>query len=209
MQSPNCSLFKISYSVRSTKLYIIATPQSLQCTLVLILTQSLSQPCMFAHRCTALQCTTATWLLSAHYDKTLNVRDPRVDIKKTALSIATEHNATITHMACSPNGDVVATLARDHSMRLHDVRTLTHMRTLCADGFNVGTAGCQPCFSSDGHYLAAGSMDGRVFIWNSNTGALEKILRDGHTAAVMAMAWHPNGAGLLSVGKDHKLALWG
>eukprot|EP00041_Stephanoeca_diplocostata_P025574 m.672527 g.672527 ORF g.672527 m.672527 type:complete len:94 (+) comp22776_c1_seq56:3-284(+) len=49
----------------------------------------------------------------------------------------------------------------------------------------------------------------QVFIWNSNTGALEKILRDGHTAAVMAMAWHPNGAGLLSVGKDHKLALWG
>eukprot|EP00041_Stephanoeca_diplocostata_P025567 m.672110 g.672110 ORF g.672110 m.672110 type:complete len:563 (+) comp22776_c1_seq27:274-1962(+) len=159
--------------------------------------------------CTALQCTTATWLLSAHYDKTLNVRDPRADINKTALGIATEHNTTITHMACSPNGDVVATLARDHSMRLHDVRTLTHMRTLCADGFNVGTAGCQPCFSSDGHYLAAGSMDGRVFIWNSNTGALEKILRDGHTAAVMAMAWHPNGAGLLSVGKDHKLALWG
>eukprot|EP00041_Stephanoeca_diplocostata_P025577 m.671782 g.671782 ORF g.671782 m.671782 type:complete len:210 (+) comp22776_c1_seq7:1664-2293(+) len=136
MQSPNCSLFKISYSVRSTKLYIIATPQSLQCTLVLILTQSLSQPCMFAHRCTALQCTTATWLLSAHYDKTLNVRDPRVDIKKTALSIATEHNATITHMACSPNGDVVATLARDHSMRLHDVRTLTHMRV----GRGVGSA---------------------------------------------------------------------
>lgn len=35
-------------------------------------------------------------------------------------------------------------------------------------------------FSPDGSYLAAGSADGGVYIWNINTGNLETCLPDRH-----------------------------
>lgn len=37
-----------------------------------------------------------------------------------------------------------------------------------------------PDFSPDGSYLAAGSADGGVYIWNISTGNLERRLPDMH-----------------------------
>lgn len=48
------------------------------------------------------------------------------------------------------------------------------------DGFHVGADYTRATFSPDATYVGVGSGDGSVYIWNVNTGKLEKTLRE-HT----------------------------
>lgn len=48
------------------------------------------------------------------------------------------------------------------------------------DGFHVGADYTRAAFSPDASYVAAGSGDGTVYIWNVSCGKLEKTLRE-HT----------------------------
>ena len=51
--------------------------------------------------------------------------------------------------------------------------------------------------SSDGSLVAGGGADGRVWLWNVNTGALRHL---EHEAPVSGVAWSPQGNVLVSVG---------
>lgn len=46
------------------------------------------------------------------------------------------------------------------------------------DGFHVGADYTRATFAPDATYVAVGSGDGTVYIWNVNTGKLEKTLRE-------------------------------
>lgn len=46
------------------------------------------------------------------------------------------------------------------------------------EGFHVGADYSRAVFSPDATYVAAGSGDGSVYIWNVSTGKLEKTLRE-------------------------------
>lgn len=48
------------------------------------------------------------------------------------------------------------------------------------DGFHVGADYTRATFSPDATYVAVGSGDGALYIWNVNTAKLEKTLRE-HT----------------------------
>jgi outer membrane protein assembly factor BamB len=62
-------------------------------------------------------------------------------------------------------------------------------------------------FSHDGHYVASGSLDMTVRIWDVAAGKEEKTLR-GHTKQVWAVAFHPNNRQLFSVSWDTSARLW-
>ena len=47
-----------------------------------------------------------------------------------------------------------------------------------ADGFKVGVDYTRACFSPDGMFVAAGSQDGSLFVWQTQTGKLEKTVRE-------------------------------
>ena len=49
-----------------------------------------------------------------------------------------------------------------------------------ADGFKVGCDWARATFSPDGQYIAVGSANGSVFIWNVMTNKIETVLKD-HT----------------------------
>jgi autophagy-related protein 16 len=59
-------------------------------------------------------------------------------------------------------------------------------------------------FSPDLQYVAAGSVDGSIFIWNARTTALEKMIKH-HTAPVSAIEWKQQ---MISVGWDKMVILW-
>lgn len=49
------------------------------------------------------------------------------------------------------------------------------------DSFKVSCDWCRAVFSFEGNYVAVGSSDGSVFIWDVATNKVEAMLKDEHT----------------------------
>jgi len=61
--------------------------------------------------------------------------------------------------------------------------------------------------SPNGQYVAAGSFDAVVRIWDVSTGQLVERLR-GHGYSVYSVAFTPDGKGLVSGSRDKTLKFW-
>lgn len=62
-------------------------------------------------------------------------------------------------------------------------------------------------FSPDGRWIATGSFDNTIKIWDAETGRELRSL-NGHTGAVRALAWSPDGRLLASGGGDRTVRIW-
>ncbi|XP_051981258.1 autophagy-related protein 16-1-like [Xyrauchen texanus] len=98
--------------------------------------------------------------------------------------------------------------SRDDLMKIIDLRRNAVRQTLSAQGFKCGSDFTRVTFSPDGRYVAAGSADGVLYIWNVLTGKLEKTLDKGHSSAINSVSWSPSGAYVASVEKGSKAVLW-
>ncbi|KAL6062486.1 hypothetical protein STEG23_018577 [Scotinomys teguina] len=62
--------------------------------------------------------------------------------------------------------------------------------------------------SPDRGYALAGSSNGALYIWDVDTGKLERSLQGPHCAAVNAVAWCFSGNHVVSVDQGRKVVLW-
>src|SRR5262249_19349184 len=62
-------------------------------------------------------------------------------------------------------------------------------------------------FSGNASCLLAGKVDGKVCLWDVETGAL-KHEWNGHTAAVLAVAFAAEGDAVFSAAKDNTIRRW-
>jgi WD40 repeat protein len=62
-------------------------------------------------------------------------------------------------------------------------------------------------FLSDCRVVAVGGSDGKVRLWDVQTGKLQETL-GGHTDEVYSIACSPDGKTLASVSQDETLRLW-
>ena len=65
-----------------------------------------------------------------------------------------------------------------------------------------------PVFSPDGKLIAAGNSDGKVRIWDAESGQLQGDPLEGHEGGVPAIAIRPDGKLLASAGLDGTIRMW-
>lgn len=90
-------------------------------------------------------------------------------------------------------------------MRLWDILDGKLVYTLSIED-GVTTVAMSP----DGHYVAAGSLDKSVRVWDTTSGYLVERLEspDGHKDSVYSVAFAPNGRELVSGSLDKTIKLW-
>jgi WD40 repeat protein len=60
--------------------------------------------------------------------------------------------------------------------------------------------------SPDGQYVAAGSSDGTLFIWETFSGKVKT--RKEHGKEIVTCMWHPKGQLFASADRNKKVILW-
>ncbi|KAI9340410.1 WD40-repeat-containing domain protein [Zopfochytrium polystomum] len=162
-------------------------------------------------------------IVSGHLDNNLRLWDTKSG--NLVREVTGIHSAQITSVNISPSelgsaahrfilpfasdGNCLLTTSRDNSLKLVDIRTYGTLSNFTLDNFRVGMNWSKSCFSPDGFYVAAGSIDGSVVIWNAETAAVERVLRE-HRSAVCGVTWGSKAAGAVySAEKDRSFIMWG
>ena len=119
------------------------------------------------------------------------------------MNIATfEHTSTVTSVAFSPNGTILALGTIDGMIALWDVAMRTNIATLEGHTGEVKVA-----FSPGGTLLASGAEDGTVKLWDvatlKNVATLEE-----HTSYISSITFSSDGTMLASGAGDNTVKLW-
>ncbi|XP_030008251.1 ATG16 autophagy related 16-like 2 isoform X2 [Sphaeramia orbicularis] len=157
-----------------------------------------------ASYCSDLICSENS-IISGHFDSKIRVWDAR------AVSCVQELPAQgkVTSLDISADHRQLLSCCRDDCLQLVDLRRRSQER-MCfrADGFKCGSDSTKAVISPDGCFVAAGSADGAVYIWNVSKGDLETRLPDKHSSSISAVSWSLSGEYVVSVDKSRRAILW-
>ena len=156
-----------------------------------------------------------TLIATASADRTARVWDASTGTQRAVL---TGHTDTVNAVAFSPDSSFIATASHDGTARIWQppdlipspTRRLPHRRQN-EPSAPITVRGHQDAltsldFSPDGAWLAIGSLDGTVRLWDAAKGSLRSALR-GHTGAVNAVGFAANGL-LGSASDDGTVRFW-
>jgi uncharacterized repeat protein (TIGR01451 family) len=134
-------------------------------------------------------------------------KDVRLWLLATLASLPTvsTHSGSITAVAHSPRGDLVASASTDLTVKLRSAVDGTLVASLTGHTDVVNAL----AFSPDGDMLATGSSDHTIRIWRTSDFTLLNTLT-GHTQAVNALAFSPDGSLLASgsAAPEEVVRLW-
>jgi len=157
----------------------------------------------------------ASIIISGHLDNIVRFWDLKTG--DMAHEITSVHSGQVTCVRCSPDGRTILTNSRDNTLRLFDVRTRELLCAMKQDEYKNGLNWTRACFSADGRYIAAGSSDGTVYVWDAvgggstAQGQVVTKLANGHKQqAIPCVAWNSAGyCHLASCDKQGVVVLWG
>lgn len=153
--------------------------------------------------CSDLVCSDSS-IISGHFDCKIRVWDSRT------VSCVQElpSQGRVTSLDLSSDRRQLLSCCRDDCLQLLDLRWSNERMCFRADGFKCGSDSTKAVISPDGCYLAAGSADGAVYIWNVSTGNLETRLPDQHSSSISAVTWSLSGEYFVSVDRSRRAVLW-
>ncbi|CAD6193968.1 unnamed protein product [Caenorhabditis auriculariae] len=133
--------------------------------------------------------TTTSSFISGHYDKKVRFWDSRqMEPLRTV-----EMEQRVTSLDISLDGQQLLCSTRDETLSLIDVRNYGTLHMYSAEQYKTTSDVSRCVFSPGGEFVAAGSSQGCVFVWNTKTTRLEKVLRGGHESPILSLSWNPMG----------------
>ncbi|XP_021947114.1 autophagy-related protein 16-1 isoform X2 [Folsomia candida] len=153
--------------------------------------------------CNDLVCVDGSSIISGHYDKRIRFWDARTDSPTQEVNLC----GRITSLDLSLDKNYLMASVRDDSLAVLDLRMNTIVGQYSAEGFKISSDFDRCCFSPNAVYIACGSSDGSIFVWNVMENKLDSVLKQ-HSGPVIACHWHPRGVSLLSAEKSKKIVIW-
>ncbi|XP_034459508.1 autophagy-related protein 16-1 isoform X1 [Hippoglossus hippoglossus] len=153
--------------------------------------------------CNDIVCTEQC-VMSGHFDKKVRFWDIRAESIVQELELL----GRVTSLDLNLDRTELLTCSRDDLIKIIDLRTNAVRQTFSAQGFKCGADWTRVTFSPDGSYIAGGSADGALYVWNVLTGKVDRTLDRNHNSAINAVSWSPSGAYVVSVEKGSKAILW-
>jgi len=118
-------------------------------------------------------------------------------------TVMTGHTDSVTSVALSTNGELVASGSEDNTIRLWN-----RQGQVIGTAFQGHTAAVTAvAFSPDSQRLVSSSEDGTVRLWDLKGQPIGSPFK-GHTGAVTAVAFSPDGQYIASSGEDQTIRLW-
>uniref|UniRef100_A0A7M4EPN6 Autophagy related 16 like 1 n=1 Tax=Crocodylus porosus TaxID=8502 RepID=A0A7M4EPN6_CROPO len=130
--------------------------------------------------CNDIVCTEQC-VMSGHFDKKVRFWD----IRSESIVQELELLGRITALDLNPERTELLTCSRDDLLKIIDLRVNAVKQTFSAQGFKCGSDWTRVVFSPDGSYVAAGSADGTLYIWNVLTGKVERALAKHHSVTCL------------------------
>nr|XP_019599939.1 PREDICTED: autophagy-related protein 16-2 isoform X2 [Rhinolophus sinicus] len=143
-------------------------------------------------------------IISGHNDQKIRFWDSRVPRCIQVIPV----QGRVTSLSLSQDHLHLLSCSRDDTLKVIDLRVSNIRQVFSADGFKCGSDWTKAVFSPDRSYALAGSCDGALYIWDVNTGKLERSLQGPHCAAVNAVAWCYSGSHVVSTDQARKIVLW-
>uniref|UniRef100_A0A8D8WTQ0 Autophagy-related protein 16-1 n=1 Tax=Cacopsylla melanoneura TaxID=428564 RepID=A0A8D8WTQ0_9HEMI len=145
-----------------------------------------------------------TTIISGHFDKKVRFWDFRSEEKVRDIEL----HGKITSLDLSKDCRYLLCCCRDDTLRKLDLRTNQIVSTFSAEGFKVQCDFTRAVFLVEDDYVAVGSIDGNIYVWDCNTGAVEAVLKDLHSAPVVSVAWQAFTSCLSSVDRSKQAVVW-
>ena len=124
-------------------------------------------------------------------------------VSTTEIAQISGHSQPVLGIAFSPDEQILATTAKDKTIKLWNIADGTEIATLTGHRLAPNAV----VFSPDGKTLASGGADKTIKLWNVADGA-ETASFAGHKLAINALAFSPDGKTLASGGADKTIKLW-
>eukprot|EP00731_Ephydatia_muelleri_P024688 Em0016g959a len=144
-----------------------------------------------------------TSIISGHLDKRIRFWDARGNAAASEIALP----GKVTSFDHNPDRQLLLCCSRDDTLRLIELRQNSIMSTFSTSGFKVSEDWSRACFSPDGQYVAAGSADGSVFVWEVASGRM-KSKKEHMGSSVVVCGWHPSGQLFASGDRSKKIILW-
>ncbi|KAJ1872842.1 hypothetical protein LPJ55_002737 [Coemansia sp. RSA 990] len=142
-------------------------------------------------------------IATAHVDNSVRVWDTASGKRLREASV---HKEQVMSVWASCTGSRILTNSYDGTLKLVDASTLDVVAVMSAPGYRPSRNWARASLSPDGRFAMAGSIDGRLFVWDVNSGDLVRTL-DIHKSAVCDALWHPTGMRVYSAEKSRYILI--
>jgi WD40 repeat protein len=137
-------------------------------------------------------------LASASADGTISIWQ-----KNKMYRQLTGHTGSVTSIAFSPDGQLLASGGEDRSIRLWDTQTWNCLQVLPGHAWQISSL----AFTSNGAVLLSGSWDKTVKFWQIATG-IEFDALSGHVDSVTCLAIDPSEQKIFTGSRDRSIKVW-